>query len=440
MSKSIYYSIAATAAVLLSACSGDVTEVTEINEVGMKVIEKGEALPSCSSDNEGAMVYAVDSAAAYFCVNRKWTSMKGEKGDQGEPGKDGKQGKQGEQGDKGDKGDPGEQGEQGEKGDQGEKGEDGSSCTAELLSDSSGYKVVCNGDSIGVVLNGADGEKGDKGDQGEQGNKGDAGPKGDTGVGCSLLDDGNGSVKVTCGEGKSATTTTLYKAVCGNVPYDPETIAPLYCDNGSFYMKDSRDNQIYRVVIIGSQTWMAENLNYAYLQPTEELDSSSFCYDNLPENCEKYGRLYLWSAVMDSAGIFSDEGIGCGCRKMCKSESKRGVCPDGWHVASLGEFLTLFATVGDNLPSKLKSRDIWPDNSNTDDYGFSILPAGSGKTYSNISFSSLGTYFTFWTSSSDGDNAEELSSHNAAGAIDGSFYRFTTDALWEIRPIRCIKD
>ena len=69
---------------------------------------------------------------------------------------------------------------------------------------------------------------------------------------------------------------------------------------------DERDGQIYKTVKIGNQIWMAENLNYAYLQPTERLDSSSWCYDNEPANCDKFGRLYLWSAAIDSAALFSE--------------------------------------------------------------------------------------------------------------------------------------
>ena len=82
------------------------------------------------------------------------------------------------------------------------------------------------------------------------------------------------------------------------------------CEYGE--LVDERDGQVYKTVKIGDQWWMAQNLSYAYLQPTDELDSSSFCYNNSAEYCAKYGRLYLWSAAMDSVGTWSLDGKGCG--------------------------------------------------------------------------------------------------------------------------------
>ena len=54
-------------------------------------------------------------------------------------------------------------------------------CSTKPLADKSGLKIICNGDSIGVVLNGEKGEKGDDGKQGIQGEQGLRGEKGDTG-------------------------------------------------------------------------------------------------------------------------------------------------------------------------------------------------------------------------------------------------------------------
>ena len=66
-------------------------------------------------------------------------------------------------------------------------------------------------------------------------------------------------------------------------------------------MTDERDGHVYKTVKIGEQIWMAENLNYAYPKQDSSSDSVSWCYNNEPDSCAKYGRLYLWSAAMDSA-------------------------------------------------------------------------------------------------------------------------------------------
>jgi Fibrobacter succinogenes major domain (Fib_succ_major). len=91
------------------------------------------------------------------------------------------------------------------------------------------------------------------------------------------------------------------------------------CEYGS--LTDDRDGQTYKTVKIGEQWWMAENLNYRYIQQTfegAEEDSSSYCYYNDPANCAKYGRLYLWSAAMDSAGIIpGNSANGCGDGTIC---------------------------------------------------------------------------------------------------------------------------
>ncbi|MBO4437544.1 MAG: hypothetical protein J5791_11750, partial [Fibrobacter sp.] len=67
------------------------------------------------------------------------------------------------------------------------------------------------------------------------------------------------------------------------------------CEYGT--LTDSRDGQTYKTVEIGSQVWMAENLNYAYTgvlynNSGYTSDSTSWCFGNDPANCIKYGRLY----------------------------------------------------------------------------------------------------------------------------------------------------
>jgi len=63
---------------------------------------------------------------------------------------------------------------------------------------------------------------------------------------------------------------------------------------------DSRDGKKYRTVVIGNQTWMAENLNYEVKSFFGLFSVGSKCYDNNPTNCNKYGRLYYWSAAKNA--------------------------------------------------------------------------------------------------------------------------------------------
>jgi uncharacterized protein (TIGR02145 family) len=178
------------------------------------------------------------------------------------------------------------------------------------------------------------------------------------------------------------------------------------CEYG--ILKDSRDGQEYKTVKIGEQWWMAQNLNYAYTGVPFDYngytsDSTSWCYDNDPANCAKYGRLYTWAAAMDSVGEWSTSGKGCGYGKTCSVASAgsatlvRGVCPKGWHLPSHDEWDALFTAVGGSSTAgtKLKSVTGWNayiDITNEDAFGFSALPAGSRYGYNE------GDFASFWSS------------------------------------------
>jgi uncharacterized protein (TIGR02145 family) len=122
-------------------------------------------------------------------------------------------------------------------------------------------------------------------------------------------------------------------------------------------LTDRRDDKIYRTVTILQQTWMAQNLDY--LNDMTETDSS-WCYDNDPDNCTTYGRLYNWDAAMK-------------------------VCPAGWRLPDTLDWNRLVVAVGgyEVAGKKLKATHGWNDyqgrsGTGTDNYGFSALPGSGG--------------------------------------------------------------
>lgn len=144
---------------------------------------------------------------------------------------------------------------------------------------------------------------------------------------------------------------------------------------------DSRDGLIYKTVTIGTQTWMAENLNYS----DTGMRGRSWCYDNEIDNCTKYGRLYTWAAAMDSSGNWSNNGKGCGYEVACTpSYPVRGICPEGWHLPDTTEWNTLIDAVGGktNAWKILRSENGWDDpygegqNKGSDAVSFTALSAG----------------------------------------------------------------
>jgi uncharacterized protein (TIGR02145 family) len=149
-------------------------------------------------------------------------------------------------------------------------------------------------------------------------------------------------------------------------------------------LTDSRDGQKYKTVEIGTQTWMAQNLNYK--------SENSYCYGNDSSNCNKYGRLYMWAAAVGKLG-------GEVWRSQVQSGNIQGACPNGWHLPTLTEWNTFFTAVGDTSTAgeKLKSTSGWINDGNgTDVFGFSALPAGSIDN--NGKHNSIGSYAYFWSS------------------------------------------
>ena len=166
---------------------------------------------------------------------------------------------------------------------------------------------------------------------------------------------------------------------------------------------DSRDGKTYKIVKIGTQTWMAENLNY-------NTSSGSWCYNNNISNCSKYGRLYDW-------------------------ETAKNVCPSGWHLPNDAEWTKLTGFIGSDVVKKLKSTTGWNSNDNgSDSFGFAAVPGG----YRNND----GTFLTIesesdWWSSTEGDNKNAWNKYLKFNDGSVNSLLFKKDLGFSVR---CVKD
>lgn len=164
---------------------------------------------------------------------------------------------------------------------------------------------------------------------------------------------------------------------------------------------DKRDGQTYRVVAIGNEVWMAENLNYEYNDGVQ-----SVCHKEDSLDCQTYGRLYTWAGAM----ALDEEKYGFRGSAGVLAYPHQGVCPDGWHIPGVDEFRKLLEAVGGFTSDAnglymsgeaLKSTSGWyMDGENgTDLVGFSALPAGvTSFKFKDDSFSRVYGYKTgFWS-------------------------------------------
>lgn len=242
-----------------------------------------------------------------------------------------------------------------------------------------------------------------------------------------------------------ASSSSSWQALSSSSEYIDITAGSIYNASADSLI-DLRDGSVYKTVTIGDQIWMAENLNFKYNYNT----AISMCYDNYAKNCVRYGRLYTWSAAMDSAGVFSQNALGCGRNAECSASGKvRGVCPEGWHLPDSTEILALLkymecekdetlANAYDHCASRLKSTSGWNGGEGTDDYGFTALAAGIYIS-SLYEFDFQGYQTAFWSSSrlSGGAYKFSLLSENATEK-DRVFIVISN--MYQGNSVRCLKD
>jgi uncharacterized protein (TIGR02145 family) len=93
---------------------------------------------------------------------------------------------------------------------------------------------------------------------------------------------------------------------------------------------DSRDGNKYRIVKIGGQWWMAENLRYGTVIPTDREQSDNETVEMYrilkSHEFDTVGGIYLWLETMNY-----------------RVNDPKGICPEGWHLPTQQEWEVLFA-------------------------------------------------------------------------------------------------
>ena len=183
---------------------------------------------------------------------------------------------------------------------------------------------------------------------------------------------------------------------------------------------DSRDSQEYGWVRIGTQVWMAENLNYAVTgsKCVGESDASGTLVDD-GGRCATYGRLYNW-------------------------ETAQGVCPSNWLLSSVADWdklfgyinsISLYYVAGKFLKAKTGWHNCPGSGSCQDTYGFAALPGGYGR-YSDGKFEFVGASGFWWVRSDDSYSAYYQNMNYSVDIVNLDNSRDKKDLL----SVRCVQD
>ncbi len=224
-----------------------------------------------------------------------------------------------------------------------------------------------------------------------------------------------------------------------DVSYNESTTVPDGFDCGDNFI-DSRDGQSYSTVQIGTQCWMAENLDLGAKidgvnDQTDNAVYEKYCYDDLEINCDIYGGLYQWDEMM----------------QYLTTEGTQGICPPNWHLPTDEEWKQLEGEVdsfysypdpewdntyfrGIDAGFNLKSTIGWSFGGNGADlYGFFVLPGG--VLYGNV-FGDIDVRAYLWTST------ESESSKAYDRELSGAYFeigRFD-DNKDNGRSVRCLQN
>jgi len=204
----------------------------------------------------------------------------------------------------------------------------------------------------------------------------------------------------TCSANKSRNITVQNNAAftCGNT------------------LTDIRDNKTYPSVQIGSQCWLASNLNFGTILSSaqDQRDNcvpEKYCYNDNPTNCLNHGGLYQWDELM----LFDE------------TQANQGFCPPGWHIPTENEWNILFASYINSgfAGSPLKYSGY---------SGFNALLSGARHINRGWDFQGFATFF--WSSTPRSDNKAWAHGMNDADPSVSLYPSSRVNAF----SVRCLKD
>ncbi len=221
------------------------------------------------------------------------------------------------------------------------------------------------------------------------------------------------------------------------------SLASCNADKNLDIVKDV-DGNIYRVVTIGQQKWLEQNLKVTHYNNGDAITNMTdsiawasnaspnpatpaYCnYNNLDTNARLYGRLYNWYAVNDA----------------------RQLCPAGWHVPSNTEWHALalsldssslwtdFGAESSFAGGELKSLMLWTpaNNGASNSTGFTAQPGGGRDNFGGfVDIENLGYY---WSSTPVDYNQAWVRDMNEANAVLQRYRTFQQIGF----SVRCIKN
>ena len=194
-------------------------------------------------------------------------------------------------------------------------------------------------------------------------------------------------------------------------------------------LTDTRDGKTYSTVQIGTQCWMASNLDYGTLissnnasdNQTDNSIVEKYCYGDDASACTGNGGLYQWGEAIN----YDTVAVG------------QGICPQGWHVPTDGEWKSMEFYLGmDTATAKITNWRGTDEGTKIKVGGSTGFEAdGTGYRKSDGSFYGNLEYGYFWTSTHQGTQAW------VRGVKDGEegIYRNTINNSYGLC-IRCLKD